>query len=137
MNLFISLKSALLSIPAVAAIVASDAHAPDPTTARIWNSWERKNAYPCIIMDIDREAEQNDLSGRGDLIIAEVTVTCRDNTHDGSDALQQAVRAGLAGYSGDFQAVLDDTTHAEPPKGDGSTAHWYDHVMSFTMFWNE
>ncbi len=138
-NIFIDLKAALLTMPAVTALVGSVS-----ATARVWNSWQRVNAYPCIVMDIDREVEQNDLSGLPDLIVAEVTITCRDNTHDGSDALQQAVRnngtnpgTGLAGYSGTFQAILDDTVHAEVPKNDGSGAHWYDHVMTFTILWNE
>ena len=118
-NLFPVLNAALLNMPAVATLVGG----ADPTTARIWNSWQRVNAYPCIVVDIDREDEQNDLSGTPDLVVAEVTVTCRDNTHDGSDALQQAVRnngtspgTGLAGYHGAFDAILEDTVHAETPK---------------------
>jgi hypothetical protein len=128
-------------MPAVTAIVGSDT-----TTARIWNSWQRvtgTSAYPCLVMDIDGEEEQNDLQALPDLVIAEVTITCRASTHDDSDALQSAVKSngttpgtGLAGYAGSFQAILDRTTHSEAVKGDGSTAHWYDHIMTFTILWN-
>ena len=132
-NLFPSLNAALLGMAGVTALVGGS----DPKTARIWNSWQRVNAYPCIVVEIDDEDEQNDLQAQPDLVIAEVTITCRANTDDESDALQQAVRAGLAGYSGAFDAILDHTAHSETPRNDGSKLHWYDRVMSFTMIWNE
>lgn len=131
MSLFVDLRNALLALPAVTAIVGTGA------SAKIWNSWPRTYAIPCIVMDIDSEDENNDLSGKGGLITASVTVTCRAATHDASDALQAAVRHGLAGYSGTFDAILDSTVHSETPKADGSTEHWYDHVCDFTMLWQE
>ena len=131
MNLFVDLKAALMNVPAIVSLVGGS------TTPRIWNSWARTYPTPCIVMDIDRESENNDLSGKGGLITADVTVTCRTDTHDTSDELQELVRSALAGYSGTFEAILDDTTHAEIEKNDGSTGHWYDHVMSFTMLWLE
>lgn len=140
MNIFSQVKSALLAMPAVTAIVGASS-----SSARIWNSWQRvtgANAYPCVVLDIDSEEEQNDLLARPGLVIASVTITCRDNTHDGSDALQAAVRSngtspgtGLAGYTGSFDAILESTAHSETPKDDGSTGHWYDHIMTFTMLY--
>jgi hypothetical protein len=141
MNLFISLKAALLAMQAVTDLVGGT----NSETVRIWNSWQRVNgpgSEPCIIMDVDREDQQNDLGGSGDLVVADVTVTCRGRTHDESDALCEAVKSnggsgGLAGYHGAFDAILDDVVHSETPKNDGSEKYWYDHVMTFTMLWNE
>ena len=134
MNIFIDLKTALLSLPAVTAIVGDDSATP----ARVWNSWPRTYADPCLVMDVDDEAENPCLdTGVGNLVAAEVTVTCRADTHDASDALAAAVKAGLGGWSGTFQAILEHTAHSETPKGDGSTGHWYDHVQSWTLQWNE
>jgi hypothetical protein len=141
MNIFEDIKTALLGMDAVTAIFGTD----DPKKVPIWNSWERVNQYPCIVMEIDREAEHNYLeTGKGDLVAADATITCRANTHDQSDALQEAVRSngttpgtGLAGYAGTFDATLEETVHAEVPKPDGSTAYWYDHVMSFHLEWTE
>ena len=72
-NLFPSLNAALLGMAGVTALVGGS----DPKTARIWNSWQRVNAYPCIVVEIDDEDEQNDLQAQADLVIAEVTITCR------------------------------------------------------------
>jgi hypothetical protein len=138
-NLSQAIQDALLTMDAVTALVGDD-----PLSARMWANWERVNAYPCIIVEIDREDPQNDLQGRGGLVVAEVTITCRAETCVGAVALREAVKlngtdpgTGLAGYSGDFDAVLDGTASAAAPKGDGSTAHWYDQVMSFTVLYQE
>lgn len=126
------IRDALLALPAVTAIVGSGA------TARVWSDWQRTYTAPCIIVELDKEEEQNDLTGRaGGLIVADVTLTCRAATSDVSDTLRDAVRAGLSGYSGAFDAILDDTQNAAVPKDDGSDLHWYDNVMSFTMLWQE
>ena len=138
-NIFNEISAALLTMPAVTSLVGSN-----PLTCRIWNSWERVNAYPCLVIEIDKEEEQNDLGGVPDLVVAEVTITARDNSEAGAHALQQAVRnngtspgTGLAGYHGTFDAVLDDTVRSSTPKDTGGTANWYDQVMTFTMLWNE
>jgi hypothetical protein len=132
MDLFTALRTVLLDTNSVTAIVgAADA-------ARIWNSWPRTYDVPCLVLDVDREDEQNDLSGHSGLTIAEVAITARGNTHDQSDALCNTVKPVLCGYAGGtFDAILDHVVHSETPKMDGSTGHWYDHVMGFTMLWNE
>jgi hypothetical protein len=132
MNLFTDLRTALLAMPAVAAIVGSGA------TAKVWNGWQRIYATPCIVIDLDGDAEQNDLSGSSaGLLISEVTITCRTDDDDATHALWLAVRAGLRGYRGTFDAILDDTAQSTPAKSDGSTGHWYDRVMSFTVMRTE
>lgn len=131
MSFFKDLRAALLSLPAVTAIVGSGA------SARVWNGWDRAHSSPCLIMDLDDAEEQNDLTGTGSGVIGEGTLTCRADTRDGADALRSAVKADLAGYSGAFELVIDTTTFSETPKGDGSTAHWYDHILSFTAIWTE
>ena len=133
MNLFTNLRNALLGISGVTAIVGSNS-----ATTRIWNSWPRTYTVPCLVMDIDTETEQPYLAtGSGEGIVADVTITCRAGTHDVSDALQEAVRHGLAGYAGTFDAILNQTVHSETPKSEGSTEHWYDHVCDYTMIWTE
>ena len=132
MNFFENIRSAILSLPAVTAIVG------EKTKARIWNSWQRTYATPCVIIEIDTEEEQNYLdTGKGDGIIAAVTLTCRADTHDVSDALQTALRHGMAGYHGYFDLVINSTAHSEAEPGDGSTSHWYDHVLDCTAIWSE
>lgn len=130
MNMFVYLRNLLLTIAPVTAIVGTG------NNARIWNGWARSNAVPCIILDIDREVLQNDLSGTSDLTIADITITCRGNTHLESDALSDAVKA-IAGHSGDFGFVFDSIVHSDTPKEDGSTGHWYDHVMDGYATWRE
>ena len=132
MNASDDIRDALLALPAVTAIVGSGA------TARIWSDWQRTYTVPCIIIDIDKEEEQNDLTGKaGGLVVADVTLTCRESTETLREVLRQAVRSGLSGYSGTFDGILDDTQNAAVPKDDGSDGHWYDAVMSFTMLWQE
>lgn len=138
MNIFEDLRTALLGMSAVTALVGSG------SSARIWNSWPRTYTVPCIVIDVDQETPANDLSGKGGLVFAAVVVTCRDDDQSDSHALAEAVRlngtnpgTGLAGYSGTFDAILDNGQHAEVPKGDGSTAYWYDHVLDCTLIWSE
>ena len=139
LELFTEIRSALLSIPAVAALVGGDG---DTAKAKIWNSWQRVNAYPCIVIEVDGDDENNTLDGTGDLVNSDVVLTCRDLTAEGSKALRDAVRGtpaapGLAGWSGTFEAVLEHTVRSATPTGDGSKAHWYDNVMSFTVQWSD
>lgn len=131
MNLVAEICNALLESPSVAAIVGSNSE-----TARIWNGWERVNAYPCIVVEVDDDEPQNDLHGVSGMDVSQVTITCRDNTDTGANALWEAVRSSLAGYSGAFDAILDDTQRSSTPKNEGSTARWYDRVMSFTILWS-
>ena len=122
MDIFTEIKSALLGMPAVTALVGGT----NSETVRIWNSWQRVNgrgSEPCIIMDSDDEVDENDLSGSGGLVIAEMTVTCRANSHAQSEALCQAVKlngtapgTGLAGYPGTFDAICNNTQHVRRPR---------------------
>ena len=129
-NLATEIGNVLLANAAVATLTGSD-----PITAKIWNGWERVNAYPCVVIEIDDDSEQNDLSGTATMIISDVTLTCRGNSDTDSRDLWAAVRACLAGYSGTFEAILNDTQVSNTPKEEGSTAHWYDRLMNFTILW--
>lgn len=111
---------------------------------RIWDEWFRSNVTPAIVFEVDVENPQNSLDGRGGLVFADVNVICRAETRAKSRELTEAVRVngtdpgtGLAGYSGAFDAVLDDMQSAAVPKNDGSDQHWYDTNMSFTLSWSE
>lgn len=131
MSFFADLRTALLQLPAVSAIVGAG------SSARIWNGWARTYATPCVVMDLDSAEDQNDLSGTAGGVIGEGTLTCRADTSDQADALRTAVRGGMAGYSGAFTLIFDDTTYTNTPRGDGSTAHWFDRILSFTAIWTE
>ena len=130
MNLFVYLRSLLLTLSPVTALVGSGAN------ARIWNEWARTSGLPCIILDIDIEHLQNDLAGRSTGTVAEITITCRGGTHEQSDAVSDAVKA-IAGHDGEFSLVFDDIVHASTPRDDGTSGRWYDHIMSGVAIWNE
>jgi hypothetical protein len=130
-NLYELLSGILLAAPAVNTLVGSD-----PKTAKIWNSWERVNAYPCIVIEVDSDDENNDLSGYSGMTSSKVAVTCRGNSDSDSFALWIAVRAALGSYaSNDVDIILDSTSHSATPKGEGSTAHWYDRIGDYTILW--
>ena len=117
----------------------------DIVGTRIWDEWFRTNTYPAIVFEIDSENRENGLSGRGGLVYASVNIICRADTRSDSRALAEAVRVngdvqpgtGLAGYSGTFDAWLEDMQPAAIPKNDKSNAHWYDINMSFVLSWEE
>ncbi len=129
------LRAALLAMSAVTDIVAT----------RIWDEWFRNDTYPSIVFEIDGENRENGLNGRGGMVFADVNIICRANTRAASRALAEAVRVngdvqpdtGLAGYTGNFDAWLEDMQPAAVPKNDKGTAHWYDMNMSFTVSWAE
>ena len=126
MNIFVDLKAALLTRTAVTALVGDDIATP----ARIWNSWPRTYVDPCLIMDVDDGRNQVWPAARATWSPTDATLTCRADTHNVSDTLAAAVKDLLGGWNGTFQAILEHTGDSETPKGDGSTAHWYDRVMS-------
>lgn len=138
MDLHAAIRTALLSMNAVTALAGSGAAArirPDQ-----FAKTDGSATTPAILVEIDDEESQTDLDGRGGLVIADVTLTCRAHTKAAAYALKEAVRVngtnpgtGLAGYSGAFDAWLEDTAYAAVPKGDASDDHWHDAVMSFRL----
>ena len=129
MNIFVSLRAALLAMPAVSSLVGG---------TRVWNTWPRTYAGPCVIMEVDSEDETPHLGGQGELVIATVVLTCRADMESQSHTLQEAVRSGLAHYAGaDFDVVIESTTRSAVPKAEGSTDHWYDNVIDCTFLWSE
>lgn len=128
MNIHTTLRTALLAMPGVAAIVGT----------RVWNTWPRTYATPCLVIDVDEERETPHLGGPGDLVIGSIVLVCRGDTASAAHALQEAVRNGIAAYAGTaFDATLESTVRAETPKGEGSTEHWYDELMDYTFYWTE
>lgn len=130
MNLKTEIQNVLLADATVTAITGAN------TSARIWASWPRTDEAKCVVVETDEDTDQNDLRGLSDMTISVVTVTCRESTDALAHALWSAVRDCLAGYSGTFEAILDGTDHSTTPKSDGSTGHWYDRIMTFTILWS-
>ena len=129
------LRTALLAMSDVTDIVGT----------RIWDEWFRTDTYPAVVFEIDNENRENGLNGRGGRVYADVNVLCRADTRSASRTLSEAVRVngdtqpgrGLAGYTGNFDAWLEDVQTAAVPKDDKSNAHWYDVNMSFVVSWAE
>lgn len=126
-----SLRALLIADSGVTAIVGSG------TATRIWAEWPRTYTVPCIVLEPDTEAHQNDLTGHSDRIFADVTLTCRANSFVDSRALADAVMAVLAGYTGSIEVVVDDVQHSNQFKGDGSADQWYDHTLSLNVTWTQ
>ena len=106
----------------------------------IWSYWPRTYAVPCIVVEVDKDEEQNDLSGKAPsgMLVSEITITCRGATGPVAWSLWCAVRNALAGQTiGGVDYILDDTADSDTPKSEGSTDHWYDRVMSFTTIRSE
>lgn len=132
------LRAALLAMSAVADIVGT----------RIYTDTFWSDTYPAICFEVDSEDRENTLTGRGGIdtgmVFADVNVICRADTRAASRTLAEAVRVngttpgtGLAGYTGTFDAWLEDEQPAAVPKDDKSNAHWFDVNMSCTLSWEE
>jgi len=129
------LREALLGMSQVFALVGT----------RVWDEWFRAETLPAIVFEIDGERRENALNGRGGMVFADVNIICRANTRIASRALAEAVRLngtsspgiGLAGYSGAFDAWLEDVVPATVPRGDSGNSYWYDTNLLFTLSWAE
>lgn len=131
MNLSTEIRTAILAVSAVTDIVGTG------DDAKIWDSWDRTNDTPMIVIELDEEEEEPELDGTCEWVTAEVTITCRAENQVDSHALQRVVRSALNGYVGTFDANLNHSVPSRPPKEDGSKFHWYDEVMNWTMTFSE
>lgn len=129
-----ALRTALIGMSAVTDIVGN----------RVWDEWFRSETLPAIVFEFDNEFQENDITGHGGHIFADVNVICRAETRKEARQLSEAVRTngtspgtGLAGYSNVFDAWLEDRQNAAVPKGDGGNSYWYDVNMSFRLQWSE
>jgi hypothetical protein len=131
-----------MSNPYIAIKAVLEADTPTQTAlagGQIWSYWPRTYTTPCIVIEIDKEDEQNQLTGASDsgMLISPVTITCRAGDPGGGPAayaLWLAVRNVLSGKTiAGIDYILDDTADSATPKSDGSTDHWYDKVMSFNV----
>lgn len=137
-----SLRDLLLTLSAVTDIVGTGG------SARIRpDRLGQQDTRPGIMVEVDLEEPQNSLDGKGGLVYARVTISCRAVTKAVSRTLAEAVRTnntdpgtGLAGYHGvagsqEIDAVLEDTITSFNSKDDGSDEGWYDtdalYVVSF------
>lgn len=134
------LTTALLAMPAVTAIVGSG------DDARIWSDhFPQETDLPAILLEVDTADHGNTLDGRGGLVQATLTLTCRAATKRASRELAEAVRtggtdpgSGLAGYSDEhIDAVLESTAAAYVHTSDGGDDGRWDTVMEFALTYAE
>jgi hypothetical protein len=140
MSIESDIVTALRAMSAVTALVGTS------SSARIdVDVFGEKTTYPAILLEVDTEEPANSLDGKGGLVFADVTLTCRATTRLASRALAEAVRlngtspgTGLAGYSASaFDAVLTDSQTAVVPYDEGSDRHYYDTVQTYLVSWTE
>ena len=134
MGLAEDIRSALLTFDAVTALVGTG------SSSRIYPDAfdENEVTMPAILVEVDSDDPQNDLSGRGGLRIGMVTITCRAATRQGSVALADAVlgngmnpQTGLRAYAGsgwDADTVNSIVT-TRVPKGMGTQKAYWDTVI--------
>ncbi len=103
------------------------------------------DSQPHILIHIVNEEPQNDLSGRGGLVYADVDIECRAKTKAKSRAVAEAVRlngtdpgTGLAGYTGTpsdtvTDGVLEDVQTAIIDAKDGSDQEYYTTVCRYVV----
>lgn len=137
MGLEEDIRTALVAMPAVTAIVGSGANArirPD-------RFHEEDGTLPAILVEVDHEDPLTDLTGRGGRRQGVVTITCRASTRAAARALAEAVRnngtspgTGLDGYGGSetaFDSWCVGQTTAFVPKSDGSDHGYYDNILTY------
>jgi hypothetical protein len=100
-----------------------------------------------IIVEVDVETPQNDITGIGGLTFADVNISCRAMTLLEAKALAVAVKrngtnpgTGLAGYGGSgtaFDSWLDDEVTGKTLWDDGSQRTWYTIEQSYRMCFTE
>lgn len=133
MNIVEEIRAALAGMTAVTAIVG------DGSAARIRPDRPYQGeSPPLIIVEIDSEDIENDLTGRADRVQFTATITCRDSSRSRARQLAEAVRTngtdpgtGLAGYSGTFDAWLESIDDANAWRGTGGDEAFYDTILTF------
>ena len=134
MGLAEDIRSALLTFGAVTALVGTG------SSSRIYPDAfdENEVTMPAILVEVDSDDPQNDLSGRGGLRIGMVTITCRAATRQGSVALADAVlgngmnpQTGLRAYAGSSWDVdtVNSIVTTRVPKGMGTQKAYWDTVI--------
>ena len=125
-------------VKAVRAVLIVDETVIGIVSNRIWSHWPRTDDSPCVFIEVDSSEEQNYLdTGASDGVISSIVVTARSESEVTTESLRDAIKSCLAGYSGTFEAVLESAAMAATPKEEGSTAHWYDCVLDFSILWSE
>jgi len=137
MSLEGDIRTALLNMSAVTALVGTD----DDALIRPYMLDDRDNKEAAhIIVEVDQDRPQNDLTGVGGLTYSDVNISCRATSPGDARSLADAVKrngtspgTGLAGYSGTFDAVLESETPTITRRGDNSQRSWFSVELSFVM----
>lgn len=144
MSIESDLRTVLLTFDAVTALVGTGAAA----RIRPYALDERDSKTgQAIIIEVDTAEHANDLAGKGGMVTATVTLSCRAVTLTQARALAEAVRTnstnpgtGLAGYSEDdpcIEAVLETESVGITPWDDGSTRAWFVVAQEYTIYTTE
>jgi hypothetical protein len=136
-TLHAQIRALLVGLPAVASIVGAE------PAARIrcdyFQAGDGGPSTPAILVEIDSQAEANDLAGVSGGVIGQFTLTCRAATLEAAAELAEAIRTngtdpgtGLAGYSSaSLDLVLESSVDTWTAKEDASEDGWFDTVMSW------
>lgn len=132
MNIAEEIRAALAAMTAVTAIVG------DGAAAKIrFDRPDQADRPPLILIEIDDQTPENDLTGRADLVPFTATITCRDTSRSRARALAEAVRSngttpgsGLSGYSGTFDSWVEATDDATSPRDTGADEAYYDTMLT-------
>lgn len=145
MGLDADLRTLLLTFDAVTAITGTG------DDARIRPDYfpQDETANKSISIEVDNQNHLNDISGKGGLVYADVTLRCRAQQKEDARALAEAIRVngadpgtGLAGYKGTvagtvYDAVLEDEQTSRTPMADGSDRGWFDVFCNYVVSYAE
>ena len=138
------LRTALLDMSAVTDLVGTgDSARIRPY--RLHESDDRTEEH--IVIEVDSEDRENDLTGKAGLVLASVNISCRAMTRTLANALAEAVRVngtnpgtGLAGYTGSgtaFDSWLEDETPSMTRWDDASDRVWHTVEQSYMVQYTE
>lgn len=137
----------LLTRAAVTAIVATHPTASGPCIRP--DRLHERDRLPAIVITVDEEEYQNDLSGKGGLARATLTISCMADSRRVSRQLAEAVRVngtnpgtGLAGYKGTVSGVgihaqLNSAQTAYASLDEKSDEGWYATEAVYEVWYSE
>ncbi|KKK62026.1 hypothetical protein LCGC14_3008430 [marine sediment metagenome] len=146
MSVEVDLRTLLLTLSTVTALVGTGDDArirPDKLDQ------DDDDSQPAIIVEVDDERPQNDLTGTSLRRYADVTLRCQARTKAQARAVAVAVKlngtdpgTGLAGYGGTvsstvYSIYLEDDQTSMSPVEEGSDEAYYYVFSNYVVTWAE